>query len=337
MSVPSPLRFESDTGVRIYRISSQAFPGLVVHCYLLIGAGPITLVDTGSGYGDSTPQLLAGLEQVRREYGERAGPGEIERVIITHGHLDHFGGIAQLSGPITAEVGIHELDRWVLDGYEERVVVATKALRFYLAQAGVPDEDRGALLEMYMEGKQHLRSVPVDFTLRDGQVLDGIEVIHTPGHCPGQVCLKVGDILLSADHVLPKTTPHQNPESITAWTGLGHYLDALDKIERVPGVRLALGGHETPLDDFYPRIETIRIDHRRKLDRIAELLKTSAGTTIDELRHRMYPGVAGWNILLALTEIGAHVEYLYERGQLRVANLDQVAGEFNPALRYVSV
>ncbi|MBX3146619.1 MAG: MBL fold metallo-hydrolase [Gemmatimonadales bacterium] len=337
MTVPPPLRFESDTGVRIYRISSEAFPGLVVHCYLLVGAGPVTLVDTGSGYGDSTPQLLAGLDQVRREYGERAGPAEIERVIITHGHLDHFGGIAQLSGPVTAKVGIHELDRWVLAGYEERIVVATKALLFYLTQAGVPEQDRGALLEMYTFGKQHLRSVPVDFTLEDGQTLDGIEVIHTPGHCPGQVCLKIGDILLSADHVLPRTTPHQNPESITAWTGLGHYLDSLDKIERVPGVRLALGGHETPLAEFYPRIEAIRVDHRRKLDRIADALRGGAGTTIEELRHRMYPGVEGWNILLALTEIGAHVEYLYERGHLRVANLDQVVDEFNPALRYVTV
>ena len=94
-------------------------------------------------------------------------------VVNTHGHMDHFGGIAQVTGPITAEVGIHELDKWVLVNYEERVVVATKAMLFYLEQAGVPVARRAQLIELYGEGKQHVRSVRVDFTLRDDQELDG--------------------------------------------------------------------------------------------------------------------------------------------------------------------
>lgn len=336
MTLPPVQRFESNTGVRIYRVSCQAFPGLVAHAYLLIGAGPVTLVDTGSGFGDSTRQLLTGLAELGPAFGETITPQDIERVIITHGHMDHFGGLAQVTGPITAEVGIHELDRWVLVSYEERVLVATKAMGFYLEHAGVPTERRAGLLEMYGSGKKHVKSVAVDFVLSDGQSFDGLEFIHTPGHCPGQVCIRIGDVLLSADHVLPKTTPHQNPESITAWTGLGHYLDALTKIERVPGVRLALGGHEGPIDNFYDRIGEIRIDHERKLDRIFELLRAPEGSTIQALCDRMYPKLSGWNVLLALTEVGAHVEYLYERGALRVANIDEVEREANPPLRYLA-
>ena len=336
VAVPPVERFESSTGVRIYRVSCQAFPTLVVHTYLLIGAGPITLVDTGSGYGDSTPQLMAGLDSIRTEFGEAVSARDIGRVIITHGHMDHFGGLAQMAGPITAEVGIHELDKWVLESYEERVVVATKGMAFYLEQAGVSAERRVGLIELYSYGKRHVKSVGVDFTLFDGQVFDGLEIIHTPGHCPGQVCIMIGDVLLSADHVLPRTTPHQNPESITAWTGLGHYLEALVKIGKVPGVRLALGGHETPMTDFYPRIEAIRVDHERKLDRIFGILKEPAGQTIQDLTTRMYPMLDGWNVLLALTEVGAHVEYLYQRGSLHVANIDQVEREVNPPLRYAA-
>jgi glyoxylase-like metal-dependent hydrolase (beta-lactamase superfamily II) len=332
--LPPVARFESDTGVRIYRVSCQAFPGLVTHCYLLVGAGPVTLVDTGSGYGDSTAQLLEGLRAIRPTFGEPVGLRDIRRILVTHGHVDHFGGLAQATEPIEAEVGIHLLDRWVLETYEERLLVATKALRFFLAQAGVPPADRAALVEMYGWSKRHVRSVRVDFTLADGQELDGLRFIHAPGHCPGQVCIRVGDVLLTADHVLPHTTPHQSPESITAWTGLGHYLAALDRVGREDGVRLALGGHETPIADLPGRVAAIRADHERKLARVRDLLRDPAGETMAGLTRRMYPRARDWHVLLALTEVGAHVEYLYERGALSVVNLDEVEREENPPLRF---
>jgi len=332
--LPPVERFQSNTGVTIYRISCQAFPPLVAHAYLLIGAGPVTLVDTGSGYGDSTRHLLDGLRAVREDFGEPVGLRDIKRILITHGHVDHFGGLAQAPDPLDAEVGIHELDKWVLISYEERAIVATNAVRFFIAQAGVTPARQADLIHMYTYAKRHVRSMPVDFTLSDGQELDGLRFIHTPGHCPGQVCIQIGDVLLSADHVLPVTTPHQSPESITAWTGLGHYLEALTKIGRVDGVRLALGGHEDAFAGFYDRVEAIRRDHDRKLDWMLGLLAEGPGQTIQELTVRMYPRVTGWNELLALTEVGAHVEHLYERGALSVANLAELDGDQQVALRF---
>src|SRR5512145_3158492 len=130
--LPPVERFESSTGVLIYRVSCHAFPRLVTHVYLLVGAGPVTLVDTGSGMGESTRELFAGFEELRARFGERAGPGDIERIIITHGHHDHFGGLVQFRGKVTARVGIHPLDRWVLTAYEERLVVATHGIRLFL-------------------------------------------------------------------------------------------------------------------------------------------------------------------------------------------------------------
>lgn len=327
------LRFESATGVRIYRISCQAFPGLVAHTYLLLGAGPPTLVDTGSGYGDSTRHVLDGLAAIRDEFGEAVGARDVRRILITHGHHDHFGGLVQVEGPIDAEVGIHELDRWVLTGYEERIVVATHAIRTFFRAAGVPREKERRMLEMYRSTKRGLKSVRVDFTLRDGQELDGLRFVHVPGHCPGQVAIRVGDVLLTADHVLPQTTPHQSPESITAYTGLGHYLDSLDRIALEEGVRLCLGGHEQPFGDLPGRVREIRLHHERKLDRITDALR-GRPMTIDALTGAIYPEVTGWDVLLAVEEIGAHVEYLYQRGDLAAVNYQEMAREEQPAIVY---
>jgi len=42
----------------------------------------------------------------------------------------------------------------------------------------------------------------------------------------------------------------------------------------------------------------------------------------------------GYHVLLAFLETGAHMEYLYERGQLAVVNVDEVEHEYNPVLLY---
>jgi glyoxylase-like metal-dependent hydrolase (beta-lactamase superfamily II) len=327
--------FVSSTGVRIYRIPCEAFPGFIVYCHLLLEAGPPTLVDTGSGYGGSNRQLLAGLEAVRTQFGEAIGLADIRRIIITHGHIDHFGGLSHLLEHVTAEVAVHPLDRRVLTHYEERLIVATKNLRFYLQQAGVPADMQQNLIDIYQFSKQHVRSVTVERELHDGDELDGLRFIHTPGHCPGQVCIGVGDILLSADHILPGISPHQSPESITAFTGLAHYLEALDKVARIGGFDLALGGHEGPTRDVYRRIDAIRAGHERKLDRVSGIIRAAAAPpTVQEITTAMYPKVEGFDVLLALEEAGAHVEYLYQHGRLEVTNLDEVEREDNPPLRY---
>ena len=73
----------------------------------------------------------------------------------------------------------------------------------------------------------------------------------------------------------------------------------------------------------------------RKLDRVRDAVAAAdAPTTIHEITQRMYPDVEGFHVLLALEEVGAHVEYLYERDALVVENLDELEREERPPLRY---
>lgn len=329
-------RFEADNGAKIYRIPLELFPGFHGYVHVVLEAGLPTLVDTGSGFESSNDGLLEGFKYIREHYGEKLALEDIQRIIITHGHIDHFGGIAFMLDQVGgAQIGIHELDRRVLTSYEERVIMVTKDLRIFLERAGVNPQLRQSLMEMYGFAKQHMRSVPVHFSLEEDMLLDGLAFFHTPGHCPGQVCVRIGDILLSADHILARTTPHQSPESITRYNGLGHYLEALQKIERVDGLRLALGGHENPIKDIYGRIAEIRTSHMRKLNRVLDIIRDAGHPmTISDISKAMYPDKSGYEILLAIEEAGAHVEYLYQHGQLKVANLDKVEKEDNPALCY---
>lgn len=314
----------------------EAFQTLIAYTYLLMGDCTPTLVDCGSGYGKSNEHLVAAIDAVQTDFGEKITPQDIQRIFITHGHIDHHGGLSFIRQQINgAEVGIHPLDRRILVAYEERVIVSTKNLRVYLQRAGVSNERVQNLLDMYGFAKRLITSETVDFSLEEGVEIEGMEFIHTPGHCSGQVCIRIGDTLLTADHILNRITPHQAPESITHYTGLGHYLESLEKVKKVEGITLGLGGHEAPIHDIYTRVDNIKNDHQNKLNRILEIIRYAENpVTISDVSKAMYAEVHGYQVLLALEEIGAHIEYLYERGELAVSNLDEVEKEDNPALLY---
>lgn len=335
--LPPVTCYKASSGARIYRIPAMVFPGgFIAYCYVVLEAGEPTLIDTGSGFGRSTEDLLAGMAMLKDEFGEALTVKDIRRILITHGHIDHFGGLAQmLEASGGAKVAIHPLDRRVLTSYEERVIVATKNLTIYLQRAGVREERLTGLLDMYSFSKKHVRSVSVDFTLEEGTPLDGMEFYHVPGHCSGQVAIRIGDILLSADHILPYTSPHLAAESITHNTGVGHYQDSLQKIARVEGIRLALGGHEAPMDDVYARIAALQERLAFKMERVLDIIR-SAGhpLTISDISKTLYPDKHGFDVLLALLEAGAYVEALYDRGYLAIANLDEFEQADNPALLY---
>ena len=327
-------KFETSGGAAVFQIPLEEFPGLWGFVYLVMlrdaELGEMrVLIDTGSGFGASDSHLQAGLEQL-------AVPlDSLTHILITHGHIDHFGGLTYLRPRTPARLGVHELDQRILTHYEERLAIVTHRLDGFLSEAGVRSEQREKIIAMYRLAKSLFHSVPVDFTYEaSGMRVGPFHMLHVPGHCAGHVAIRLHDILFSGDHVLEHTSPHQSPEQLTLSTGLQHYLESLDALRLwAQDIRLTLGGHENPITDLPARIREIRELHQQRLEKVLALL--TSPDTISGISRGLFGQVHGYNVLLALEEAGAHVEYLYQRGFLGIDNLQDVEASSQPVpIRY---
>ncbi|MBW8010510.1 MAG: MBL fold metallo-hydrolase [Chloroflexi bacterium] len=316
--------FETNAGARIFQIPMEAFPSFWVYTYLVLVDDYRVLIDTGSNFRNSNEDLENGLKSISKQIGESIGFNELTHVFITHGHIDHFGGLAYVKPRTQAKIGIHSLDRRNLTNYEERLVVVSKRMDNYFMGSGVKPERVQKLRDLYMLSKALYSSVEVDFTYdEEGMEIGPFKMLHVPGHTAGIVVIRLHDILFSADHVISGISPHQAPESLTLNTGLGHYLDSLIAVrEWAADVRLTLGSHKKPIDDLPARVDEIRGEHAKRLSKVMEYL--AEPHTIAEVSQDLFGEVSGYNVLLALEEAGAHVEYLYQRGLLGIDNLQEI-------------
>jgi glyoxylase-like metal-dependent hydrolase (beta-lactamase superfamily II) len=326
--------FHTNGGGRIYRIPLDLFPFLQGYAHLVLADDVVALVDVGSGFMDSNEQLAESFTQIRSQFDEDVSWERLTHILITHGHIDHFGGLHFARQHTQAPIGIHHLDAKVLMHYEERVALMAKRLGQYLIEAGVSDAYREELMNTYLINKQLFSSLSPDFSYQAvGMKIGRMEILHVPGHCPGQIVIRLDNVLLSGDHILPHITPHQAPERLSLNMGLGHYLDSLEKTRRwINGVQWVVGGHGEPMHDLHGRIAEIEESHRDRLEQILNNLDEPK--TLAEISGALFPDVDGYDKLLAVEEAGAHVEYLAQLGYAFIDNLDDLDSALIVPFRY---
>ncbi len=253
---------------------------LAVNAYLIRGDRGCLLVDTGWNIN----QAYSAMERQLREIG--LGFADISLILITHFHPDHYGLAGRLVQASGARVALHRIEKDFIDSRYMNMDGLLDQTADILRANGVPEKDLPRLQKASLGVRQYVAPVSPEVALEGGEVIGQgpyrFEVLWTPGHSPGHVCLleRTAKILISGDHVLPATFPNVGLHSQSGRDPLPNYLRSLQAIEALD-VDLVLPAHEHVFSGLAPRIGQILRHHEERKAAILDALGAGPQTAYE--------------------------------------------------------
>jgi glyoxylase-like metal-dependent hydrolase (beta-lactamase superfamily II) len=297
-----------------------------VNCYLFPNNG-LTILDPGPATETAYEALVTHLNQM----GHRIA--DIERVLITHPHMDHCGLARRLTEESGASVLAHTD---AANRLADPVAYFSREQAFFgpfLVAMGLPAEMVDTVVQLPEPYTDFREPVTVDRELAEGDVVDvdlDLTCVHTPGHAPGSLCYAASsaDIVFTGDHVLSDITP--NPLLTLApgtdderTRSLPVYLESLRKIRSLD-VTGGYGGHRAPIQNLHKRVQETIDHHQDRKETIADMIASNEPTTAYDIMHELFPDLPVTEMFPGMSEVIGHLDLLEDENRVKISTSEDV-------------
>jgi len=277
--------------------------------FLVHDGGEGALIDSGFGDPTSIKERVAFLR-------ERSDV-KVRRIVLTHHHFDHTSGASQLRDETGAQTVLHADEEKFLKDWQAEVPQDIEVLK-----------EQKELAEQVEKFRKQAAEAGPDLKVSDGDTITvgglTVEVVHTPGHTLGSMCLYLreeralftGDTALGLGTVAISPPPHGD---------MALYLQSL---ERLKGYDCAvmLPGHGQAVHDVKRKLQEL-IDHRLEREEQVLRLLVDGKTTPKAMLSAIYMELDKRIVPMALRQIEAHLAKLEAEGRVKRA----AEGEWAPA------
>jgi glyoxylase-like metal-dependent hydrolase (beta-lactamase superfamily II) len=290
----------------------------------LIEDDPLTLVDSGPNSGTSLDELERQLRALGRSIEE------LERIVITHQHIDHIGLVRIVAARSGAEVVA--LDRLVpfVENYSEEAAAEDEFAAEAMLRHGIPEDLASALRSVSLAFRAWGARADVTRTIGEGDLLEfadrRLEVHFRPGHSPTDTVFLDAErgILVAGDHLIahissnPLISRPLGGRSGEPGSGrpraLVTYMRSLRETREMQ-VETILPGHGDPVTDHVKLIDDRFALHDRRARKIGGLIEERPRSAY-EIAQSLWGNVAVTQAYLTLCEVLGHVDLLLEEGRV---------------------
>lgn len=307
-----------DEGIHMLEIPTPFAVG-PVNCYL-IEDDPLTIFDPGPNSGEAIEALVVGL---RRRGHELA---DIERIVVTHQHIDHLGLVEVVQHASRAEVVCLDLCKPWMENFHAESSATDRWASGMLVRHGVGEDVAVALRAVAKAFRGWGSECPVDRTLVDGEVLEfrdrKLEVFHRPGHSSTDTVFWNAETqtLIAADHLIkhissnpllerPPAEGEPRPQELVI------YQESMRKTREMP-VTLTLSGHGEPIVDHVGLIDERFASTEKRVGKLFAMLEKNGPQTAHELARGTWGNIAVTQAFLTLSEVLGNLDILENAGRV---------------------
>ena len=316
-----------------------------LNSYLIRSEEENLLLDTGLNFPQAFQSLCIGLS----EAGVK--PEELTEILLTHFHVDHVGLIPRFKeASRNIRVLIHEVEARMSKLMSSEFKDYMESMESFLEANGAPSSIAMNLQKFhpaFFNPQAYEELAIAALPLEDGQEMSvgdyNLQVLWTPGHSPGHVCLYEPSlkILFSGDHLLPTITPHV-AQFIENTDPLTDYLNSLERIEKLDA-EVVLPAHEDAFTNHRERIRQLTEHHKQRLTEIIEGLRSMSLTAYVlaskvrwNVNYKSWDAFPPFQKYLALGETVAHLNLLEQKEVVKRTKVP-ISQESNKSLYMYSV